>query len=375
MDAFYASIEQRDNPDLQGKAVIIGAGPHERGVVSAASYEARKFGVHSAMPSRSAYKLCPHGLFVSPDMSKYGKISRQIMKMLGDFTPFVEQVSVDEAFLDATGSLRKFGGAVTLARQIKSRIRSETKLTASIGVAPNKFLAKLASDLKKPDGLVVITEDDKLQILAPLPISRIWGVGKVTGKRLQELGIHTIGELQKFSPEGLRREFGNMAEHLRALAHGEDDRPVETEGESKSISSENTFDVDTSDIEQIKNCLLEQCEEVGTRLRQEKFAARTVQLKLRYSDFTTLTRRRTLEKPTQDEMTIYEVAMQLLSAEKIEGRRVRLIGIGGMNLEAPKFQAELFEREDEKRGRLNKAVDEVREKLGRDAIKRGTSLK
>jgi DNA polymerase-4 len=269
-----------------------------------------------------------------------------------------------------TGAVWKHGDAVTLARRIKARIKEETGLTASVGVAPNKFLAKLASDLKKPDGLAVITEEDKVEVLAPLPISKIWGVGKVSEKRLQELGIRTIGDLQRFSPEELRRRMGNMAGHLQALARGEDDRVVETEWESKSISSENTFDVDTADLRQIKSCLLEQCEEVGTRLRAEKVAARTVQLKLRYADFTTLTRRQTLTKPTQDEMMLYEVAKRLLDAEEIEGKQIRLIGIGGSNLVAPEIQNDLFEKTDEKRARLGKAVDELRGKMGRGVIKR-----
>jgi len=294
---------------------------------------------------------------------------------LEGFTPFVEPLSIDEAFLDVTGSMRNFGDAITIAKRLKSKIRSQTGLTASVGVAPNKFLAKLASDLKKPDGLAVITEEDKVRVLAPLPVSKIWGVGKVSEKRLQELGIQSIGDLQRFPLERLRRRIGNMADHLHALALGEDDRLVETDGYAKSISSEHTFDVDTAEIDQIKSCLLEQCEEVGSRLRQEKVAARTVQLKLRHADFTTLTRRRTLSQPTQDEMMLYEVAGELLAAEEIGGKRLRLIGVGGSNLVLPEVQIDLFERTDGKRIRLAKAVDELREKLGPGAIKRGTSLK
>lgn len=375
MDAFYASVEIRDNPELRGKPVIVGAGPQERGVVSAASYEARKFGVHSAMPSRTAYKLCPHGVFVRPDMKKYSQVSKQIMAILETFTPLIQPLSIDEAFLDVTGSQTKFGDALTIAKRIKAEIRAQTGLTASVGVAPNKFLAKLASDLNKPDGLTVITEENKVKVLAPLPVGKLWGVGKVTEKRLHELGIQTIGDIQRMPIDELRRYLGNSADHLHALAMGEDDREVETDGESKSISSEHTFDVDTADLDQIKKCLLEQCEEVGARLRKDGFAARTVQLKLRYADFTTLTRRQTLEQPTQDEMKIYEVAGQLLSAERIEGKRIRLIGIGGSNLTAPEIQADLFNRTDEKRDRLAKVVDELRSKLGPGAIKRGTSLR
>lgn len=375
MDAFYASVEQRDNPKLFGKPVIVGAGPHERGVVAACSYEARKFGIHSAMPSRTAYKLCPQGVFVHSDMKKYSVVSKQIMAILGTFTPLVQPLSIDEAFLDVTGSQTKFGDAVTMAKRIKAEIHNQTCLTASVGVAPNKFLAKLASDLNKPDGLTVITEEEKVKVLAPLPVGKLWGVGKVTEKRLHELGLRTIGDLQRMSVDELRLQFGNTADHLHSLAMGEDDREVETDEESKSIGSEHTFDVDTTDLDQIKKCLLEQCEEVGSRLRQEKVAARTVQLKLRYADFTTLTRRRTLPKPTQDEMMVYQVAGQLLVAEGIEGKRIRLIGVGGSNLVQPGIQSDLFDRKDEKRTRLAKAVDDLRAKLGPGAIKRGTSLR
>lgn len=374
MDAFYASVEQRDNPELRSKPVIVGAGPHERGVVAACSYEARKFGVHSAMPSRTAYKLCPQGVFVRPDMKKYSMVSKQIMAILETFTPLIQPLSIDEAFLDVTGSTKIFGDALTIAKRIKTEVHAQTGLTASVGVAPNKFLAKLASDLNKPDGLTVITETNKVEMLAPLPVAKIWGVGKVTEKRLHEMGIRTIGDLQRIPLDELRHRFGN-ADHLHALALGEDDREVETDEESKSISSDHTFDVDTADLDQIKKCLLEQCEEVGLRLRQEKVAARTVQLKLRYADFTTLTRRRTLPQPTQDEMMLYEVAGQLLSAEGIKGKRIRLIGVGGSNLVPPEIQSDLFNRTDEKRTRLAKAVDELRGKLGPGAIKRGTSLR
>ena len=374
MDAFFASVEQRDHPELRGKPVIVGAGPNERGVVCAASYEARKFGVHSAMPSRRAHQLCPHGIFIQPHMEQYRETSRQIMSILESFTPEVEPISIDEAFLDVTGALQRFGDAVSIAARIKFEIKTRTDLIASVGVAPNKFLAKLASDLEKPDGLSVIREADKIQILAPLAVSKIWGVGKVTECRLLELGIKTIGDLQTFPIEQLHRHFGNMAAHLHALSRGEDEREVETDGTIKSISSEHTFDVDTADLAQIMRSLLEQCEEVGTRLRQENLAARTIQMKLRYSDFTTLTRRRTLPNPTQDEMLVYEISRQLLAAEKIGGKRIRLIGVGGANLVSPMVQSDLFNRADEKRARLVKAVDELRSKLGSGAIKRGASL-
>ena len=375
MDAFFASVEQRDNPALRGQPVIVGAGPQERGVVAAASYEARRFGVHSAMPSRTAYRLCPQGIFVHPHMEKYSQASHQVLAILETFTPWIQPVSIDEAFLDVTGSLNLFGDARSLARRIKDTIRAQTGLTASVGIAPNKFLAKLGSDLNKPDGLTEITDANKIALLAPLPVAKLWGVGKVTEQQLQQLGIHTIGDIQRRSLAELRPQFGNLAEHLHALAFGEDERAVATGGESKSISSEHTFAVDTVDRDQINKCLLEQCEEVGTRLRQENVAARTVQLKLRYADFTTLTRRRTLPQPTQDEMLLYAVAGQLLEAEAIAGQRIRLIGIGGSNLTPPETQPDLFDRTGEKRTRLAKAVDELRDQWGPGAVRRGTSLR
>jgi DNA polymerase IV len=374
MDAFYAAVEQRDNSDLRGKPVIVGAGPQERGVVAACSYEARKFGVHSAMPSRTAFRLCPRGLFVRPDFPKYRQVSKQVMAILGNFTPLVQPISIDEAFLDVTGAVKKFEDAGEIARRIKAEIRRQTELTASVGVAPNKFLAKLASDLNKPDALTVITEEEKVHVLAPLPVSKIWGVGKVTEQRLQELGIKTIGGLQQFPVDELHRRLGNVAEHLHSLALGDDNREVETDEETKSISSESTFDQDTADLDQIKRSLLEQAEEVGERLRREKLVARTVQLKLRYADFKTLTRRKTLAKPTQDGMIMYQVAERLLEAEGIQGKRIRLIGVGGTNLVQREVQGDLFDRRDEKRSQLAKAVDDLRAKLGPDAVKRGTSL-
>lgn len=374
MDAYFASIEQRDNPELRGKPVIVGAGPHERGVVCAASYAARKFGVHSAMPSRTAFKLCPNGIFVRPDMRKYSLVSKQIMAILESFTPLVQPLSIDEAFLDVTGSTKIFGDALTIAKRIKAEILAQTGLIASVGVAPNKFLAKLASDLDKPDGLTVITAADKVKTLAPLPVAKLWGVGKTTEKRLHEVGLRTIGDIQRLPIEDLRQRFGNMADHLHALAFGEDEREVETNDEAKSIGSEHTFDVDTTDIAQIKKCLLAQCDDVGTQLRRAQIAARTVQLKLRYVDFTTVTRRRTLAQPTQDEMRLYEVAGQLLATERIAGKLIRLIGISGSNLVPPEGQRDLFDRTSEKRTRLARAVDELRGKLGTGAIKRGTSL-
>jgi DNA polymerase-4 len=297
------------------------------------------------------------------------------MEILETFTPMIQPLSIDEAFLDVSGCIQNFDDAVEIGRRIKAAIRQQTGLTASVGVAPNMFLAKLASDLKKPDGLAVITEANKVALLAPLPVSKIWGVGKVTEQQLHELHLRTIGDIQRVPVDKLRDMIGNAANHLHALAMGQDEREVETETETKSISSEHTFDEDTADLDRIKQCLLAQCEEVGSRLRREKLAARTVQLKLRYADFTTLTRRRTLSAATQNDMTLYEVAGQLLSAERIEGKLIRLIGVGGSNLVTPEIQDDLFDQSAAKRDRLAKAVDDLRGKWGPGAIKRGTSLR
>ena len=374
MDAFFAAVEQRDRPELRGQPVVVGAGPHERGVISAASYEARRFGIHSAMPSRTAYRLCPKAVFLPPDFSKYKKVSHQIRAIFHNYTPLVQPISVDEAFLDVTGAVQRFADAAEIGRRIKADIRAQTQLTASVGIAPNKFLAKLASDLEKPDGLTIITEENKQAILAPLPVAKIWGVGKVTEQRLREFGIRTIGDLQRYPLDQLQAHFGDWAEHLHDLAMGEDEREVETEDETKSISSEHTFGEDTADLAIVRRSLLEQAEEVAWRLRREQLAARTVQLKLRYADFTTLTRRKTLSTPTQDELVLYRTAEQLLVAEKLEGKRIRLIGVGGQNLVRPEFQMDLFDQTAEKRARVAKVVDQLRAKHGPDAVKRGSTL-
>jgi len=296
------------------------------------------------------------------------------MEILQRYTPMMQPVSIDEAYLDVTGAAKALAEAAEVARKIKADIRTQTQLSASVGVASNKFLAKMASDLHKPDGLTVITEEDKLRVLAPLPVAKIHGVGKVTEQRLHELGIRTIGDRQRYPLEKLRDRFGNMAFELRSLAMGEDEREVVTDEETKSISSEHTFGQDTADLDKVRRCLLEQAEEVAMRLRRESLAARTVQLKLRYADFTTLTRRKTLPTPTQDEMALYQTAEKLLLAQNLGGRLIRLIGVGGSNLVKPEFQLELFDPSGIKRARVVKAVDELRARLGPHAVRRGSSM-
>ena len=374
MDAFFTSVEQRDQPELRGKPVVVGAPPDKRGVVAAASYEARKFGVHSAMPSRTAHRLCPQAVFLCGDHAKYSRESERVMDILRQFTPLVEQVSVDEAYLDVTASLRLLGSGQQIAREIKRRIHETTGLTASVGVAPNMFLAKLASDMRKPDGLMVITEEEKLKLLRPLPIGRIAGIGKKTEPVFHELGIHTIGDLQRFPIETLRARFGVWADEMKARSLGEDDRPVEPGGEAKSISNETTFEEDVSEMKTLERTVWELADEVARRLRAEGVRARTVQLKLRWSDFTTLTRRMTLPEATDDERQIAEVAIQLMRRELEEPRPVRLIGVGGQNLMCSPKQLDLLDRSSNRRDDLNRVADVVRARFGVKKLRRGGEL-
>ncbi len=370
MDAFYASIEQRDDPELRGKPVVVGAAPNARGVVSAASYEAREFGVHSAMPSSQAKRLCPNAIFVPVRMSRYSEVSRQVMAILGDYTPLVEQVSVDEAFLDVTGSIRLFGPAPEIGRMIQQRIRQELGLGASVGVAPNKFLAKVASDLDKPNGLVVVESGAEQQFLRHLPISRLWGVGKATEERLRKLGIRTIGRLGEYPRSLLVGQFGVAGGHLHDLAHGIDDRPVVTETEAKSVSSEHTYQEDTRDPDVMERTLMQLSEDVGRRLRKSPVRGRTVQLKLRFGDFTTITRRQTLPQPTDADDVIYHTALRLLRQVPLEARKVRLLGVGVSNF-GDTIQATLFDETDISHSHLDDTVDAIRRRFGRDTIKRG----
>lgn len=374
MDAFFTSVEQRDRPELRGRPVVVGAPPDKRGVVAAASYEARKFGVHSAMPSRTAYRLCPQATFLRGDHAKYSRESERVMAILKQFTPLVEQVSVDEAYLDVTASLRLFGTGKQIAREIKRRIHEATGLTASVGVASNRFLAKLASDMRKPDGLMTITDTNKLDVLRPLPIGRIAGIGKKTEPMFHDLGIHTIGDLQQFPIKTLRARFGVWADEIKARALGEDEQPVEPYSEVKSISNETTFEEDVSEMRTLERAVRELADEVGRRLRAEGVRARTVQLKLRWSDFTTLTRRATLLEATDDEGRVAEVAIQLMQVELKEPRPVRLVGVGGQNLLRSPRQLELLDRSSNRRDELNRAADEVRARFGAKKLRRGGEL-
>lgn len=335
MDAFYASIEQRDDPALRGKPVIVGSPPTQRGVVSAASYEARKFGVRSAMPSVTAGRLCPKGVFVRPRISHYRAESEKIFQILSQTGAAIEPMSIDEAYMDVSAIVNiattsgglEYAEAVALGRTIREQIFSDRGLTASVGVASNKFLAKLASDFQKPNGLTVIPDRDKVEFLRPMPVRAIHGVGKVTEQILQQAGIFTIGDLQDFSGN-LRKLVGSFGETLRRFAFGDDDRTVETSWETKSISSEETFDVDTDHRPTLRATLRQQAAEISDELKHKKLGAHTVQIKVRYSDFTTLTRQVSVEEPLVEPRELYRLACFLLAREKLVNRPLRLLGLG-----------------------------------------------
>jgi len=347
MDAFFASVEQRDRPELAGKPLIVGAPPDQRGVVCAASYEARRFNVRSAMPSRTAAKLCPHGIFVRPRMDAYRAESAAIMAILHATTTAVEKVSVDEAYLDLSEAFSACAGedealfaAVPLAKKLKQRIFTERRLTASIGVAGNKFLAKLGSDFQKPDGLTLIPERDKAAFLRPLSVRSIHGVGPVTAKELEDRGIATIGDLQD-SNEGLAALVGSWAAKLKARAFGDDDRPVDLSDERKSVSSETTFLRDTDDRPTLRTALRELAQDVAQTLERHELAALTVQVKVRYGDFKTLTRQIRLEDPLTTASDIYRMACFLLARDHLVKRPLRLLGIGVSTLVPPQPQQQL----------------------------------
>lgn len=347
MDAFFAAIEQRDRPELRGKPVIIGAPRDRRGVVSTASYEARKFGVKSAMPSRTAAQLCPYGIFIRPRMEVYLAESQQIMEILADYTPLVEQVSVDEAYLDVSACVREsqhsaaIAASRRLAQELKQRIFSERRITASIGVASNKFLAKVGSDFQKPNGLTLIPEDEKRSFLSPLPVRAIPGIGPVSAKNLMEHSIRTIGDIQRSTPAQLRAAVGSFADTLYALSHGEDCRELSFDEARKSVSSENTFAVDTNDISLIEDTLSSLASDVADTLMREGMTAATVQVKVRYADFTTFTRQTTVRDPVVSTDEIYRAARHLLERERLLVGYIRLLGVSASTLAPPSGQLKL----------------------------------
>jgi len=368
MDAFYASVEQRDRPETRGRPVIVGADPRGRGVVSAASYEARRFGVHSAMPIGRAFRLCPDGVFLPVDMDKYAAVSGEVMDVLAGFTPLVEPVSIDEAFLDVTASHALYGDGPVIAREIKAKIRQRVDLRASVGVASNKFVAKVASDLEKPDGLVVVPHGGEAAFLAPLPVGRLWGVGKVTGSELEAMGIRTIGQLAGVPAAHLRARFGQHGPDLLELARGLDDRVVEPGAAPKSMGAEETFGQDTRDVELLRATLREQSERVARELRAQSYAGRTVTLKLRFADFSTITRAHTGD-PTQDGLGIFRAVDALFSRVRLT-QAVRLIGVSVSGLgPAGAGQLSLLEPDASRRDRLARAVDQLATRFGEKAIR------
>jgi DNA polymerase-4 len=375
MDAFYASVEQRDRPELRGRPVVVGADPRGRGVVSAASYEARRFGIHSAMPIGRAYRLCPAAVFLPVDMETYARESERIMAILADFTPLVEPLSLDEAFLDVTGSEALHGSGLDIARRIKARIRDEVGLTASAGVAPNKFVAKIASDLEKPDGLVVVDAGQEAAFLRDLPLRRLWGVGPAAERELAALGARTIGDLVRLGRTRLEARLGAASgAHLCELAQGIDDRPVVPWHDPKSIGAEETFERDTKDVGLLRATLLAQADRVASELRAGGFRGRTVTLKLRFADFQTLTRRGTGEAPTADAGEIFRRAWGAFSKVP-RTQAVRLIGlsVSGLARADDPHQLGLFDRPD-RADRLGRVTDEVRSRFGPSALVRGSLL-
>jgi DNA polymerase IV len=380
MDAFYASVEQLDHPEYKNKPVIVGADPKEgkgRGVVAACSYEARKFGVRSALPITRAWKLCPGGIYVRPRMERYVEVSRQVMGVFRRYTDLVEPLSIDEAFLDITGSVKLLGPAEHIAASIKKDIRTSTGLNASVGLAPNKFLAKIASDLKKPDAFVVVTEGQVEDFLRDLPISRLWGVGPKTEQRLREMGFKTIGDVAAVPRERLVLSLGSLGEHLFHLSHGNDDRPVEPNWEPKSIGSETTFDEDTGDRELLSRTILELSDHVAERLRKEGYRARKVTLKLRYSDFETHTKQQAQKKMIATGEEIAKVARVLFASFPMK-KKIRLIGVSAGDLHRdgdgePK-QLGLFGETPQGNEKLSHTVDEIKQKFGADAVRRGSQL-
>ncbi|QDR83007.1 DNA polymerase IV [Sporomusa termitida] len=372
MDAFYAAVEQRDNPELRGRPVIIG-GTGPRGVVATASYEARKFGVRSAMPAIEAKRRCPHGIFLAPDHQKYNQVSQQIIQIFTDFSPVIEPLSLDEAFLDVTGMDGLFGSPVDIAVKIKERIKSELGLTASAGVAPNKFLAKLASDMKKPDGLMVIRPEQVVQVLAAIPVTRLWGVGQSTAQILDNLGLKTIGEVARFDPGNLAKHCGQVGYIIHQLANGQDERPVVADRQPKSIGKENTFAEDIRDREGLKTQLWLLVEMVGWRLRRQGLSGRTITVKVRFASFRTITRSKTLVVAANLDETIFRIAEEALANITLnEG--VRLLGVTVSGLATASGQMSLFDQGDGKILAVAQAVDRLKERFGEGAVTRGRAL-
>jgi len=376
MDAFYAAIEQRDRPSIQGKPVVVGADPkggRGRGVVSTCSYEAREYGIHSAMPISIAYRKCPHAIYLTVSMKKYVQESLSVFEILEQFTPDIEPVSIDEAFLDITASHHLFGTPKETCTKIKTAIKNKTGLTASLGMAPNKMTAKIASDLEKPDGLVIVNQEDLLNFLHRLPVEKLWGVGKRTQESFKRIGIHTIGDLARQDLKQFVHQYGKAGEHAWKLANGIDPREVRVEGIVKSVSNEHTFSEDEIESKKILDILMYLSEKVSRRLRKKELQGRTVTLKIRFADFKTYTRAETLDRPTNFVEDIYTCVAQQAKKFQSERKPIRLLGVRVSNLLKADSQPGLFEDTadlNEKKERLHQAMDIIKDKFGENVIKR-----
>ena len=378
MDAFFAAVEQRDHPEYRGKPVIVGADPRGgkgRGVVSTCSYEARKFGIHSAMPISRAYKLCPFAIYLPGRMKVYKQVSKALMGILNNYSSLVEPLSIDEAFLDITGSIRLFGSPVNIANKIKNQIVNDLHLTASIGIAPNKFLAKIASDLEKPDGLVIVNPARVKEFLSPLPISKLWGVGKKTQPIFIKYGIRTIGDLANHPREKIVKKFGKSGLHFWNLANGIDDREVIHDVGQKSISQETTFDEDTCDQTKIKKTLYYLCTDLARLLRKDGYKGKTITLKIRLQDFSTYTRSHSIVEHTNSSETIYGIIHQLYHKFDCADKKIRLLGVSISNLDTHQNrQISIFNNTEDERTRADKVMDLVQNKFGVNAIQKASIL-
>jgi DNA polymerase-4 len=373
LDAFFASVEELLDPLIAGLPILVGGSPEGRGVVSSASYAARAYGVHSAMPMAQALRLCPHAVVRHGHHKTYTDYSKRVMAILAQYTPLLEPISIDEAFLDVTGCEQLFGPAQELAYKIQERILAELGLPSSLGLASNKLVAKVASALAKPRGVIVVPAGQEAAFFAALPIDRLWGVGKVTGERLRDRGVETIGQLAALSPQQMKQLFGSAAEEMHRRALGIDERPVGPSGRRKSISQEHTFVQDVGDLGVLRRVLLKMSEDVATQLRKKGKCARTVVLKMRYPDFRTITRQVTLSQPTDLSRVIHAQAVELLQKEWTRGAKVRLIGVGVTGLVGAR-QLGLFDGEAERLEKLSRVLDEIRSKHGKKAIRRASLL-
>jgi DNA polymerase-4 len=376
LDSFFVSVEQVLNPELKDKPVVVGGNPNRRGVVATASYEARTFGLRSGMPLVTAARLCPEAILIEGNFTKYREYSKKFMTIISEFSPFIEPVGIDEAYLDVTGFESIHGTIRQMADKIKQRIRSELGLSASIGIASCKVVAKVASDLSKPDGLIEVLPSEERNFLAPMPVEELPGVGKSTVKVIKNLGVYTIGALSRMPLHTLKRRLGTAGEMLHRLANGIDDREVLTPGEAKSISRETTFREDTKDRSFLESTLWAESEKVGADLRRKGKQAKCVNLKLRFADFSTITRSQTLQKGIDTDQAIFETGISLLDrALTSEKQEVRLIGIGISNLVETSRQSTLFASSNRKLENLNKVIDNIRDRYGFDAVRTGRTIR